>query len=88
MTAINQNLPNMSNNGKRVAVAPTSKGKVILSSLLASYIVQIIGVAILFVYTIFVLKVDYGSNLPLIILLAGVRKFGWFVFGLDDWNCT
>lgn len=88
MTAINYNLPNMSNNGKRVAVAPTSKGKVILSSLLASYLTQIIGVAILFVYTIFVLKVDYGSNLPLIILLAGVRKFGWFVFGLDDWNCT
>lgn len=88
MTAINYNLPNMSNNGKRVAVAPTSKGKVILSSLLASYLTQLIGVAILFVYTIFVLKVDYGSNLPLIILLAGVRKFGWFVFGLDDWNCT
>lgn len=88
MTAINYNLPNMSNNGKRVAVAPTSKGKVVLSSLLASYLTQLIGVAILFVYTIFVLKVDYGSNLPLIILLAGVRKFGWFVFGLDDWNCT
>lgn len=88
MTAINQNLPNMSNNGKRVAVAPTSKGKVILSSLLASYIVQIIGVAILFVYTIFVLKVDYGSNLPLIILLAGVRKFGWFIFRIDGWNCA
>lgn len=88
MTAINQNLPNMSNNGKRVAASPTSKGKVILSSLLASYLTQIIGVAILFVYTIFVLKVDYGSNLPLIILLAGVRKFGWFVFGIDDWNCT
>lgn len=88
MTAINQNLPNMSNNGKRVAASPTSKGKVILSSLLASYLTQIIGVAILFVYTIFVLKVDYGSNLPLIILLAGVRKFGWFVFGVDDWNCT
>ena len=88
MTAINQNLPNMSNNGKRVAVAPTSKGKVILSSLLASYIVQAIGVAILFVYTIFVLKVDYGSNLPLIVLLAGSRKLGWFVFRIDGWNCV
>lgn len=88
MTAINQNLPNMSNNGKRVAVAPTSKGKVILSSLLASYIVQAIGVAILFVYTIFVLKVDYGSNLPLIVLLAGSRKLGWFVSRIDGWNCV
>ncbi len=70
MVAINQNLANMSSNGKRVSVSPMSKGKMILGSLTASYITQIIGVALLFVYTIFVLKVDYGNNLPLIILLA------------------
>ena len=70
MVAINQNLANMSNNGKRVAVSPTSKGKLIFSSVLASYITQLIGISLLFVYTIFVLKVDYGNNLPLIILLA------------------
>lgn len=72
MVAINQNLANMSNNGKRVAVSPTSKGKLIFSSVLASYITQLIGISLLFVYTIFVLKVDYGDNLPLIILLASV----------------
>ena len=72
MVAINQNLPNMSNNGKRVAVSPTSKGKLIFSSVLASFITQLIGIILLFVYTIFVLKVDYGNNLPLIILLAVV----------------
>ena len=70
IVAINQNLANMSNNGKRVAVSPTSKGKLIFSSVLASYITQLIGISLLFVYTIFVLKVDYGNNLPLIILLA------------------
>ena len=70
MTAINQNLANMSNNGKRISVAPTSKLKVIFSSLISSFLVQLIGIFILFIYTIFVLKVDYGSNLPLIILLA------------------
>lgn len=68
--AINQNLANMTSQGKRVSVAPTSKGKAILSSLLASYIIQLIGLAILFIYTIFVLKVNYGDNLFLIILLA------------------
>lgn len=72
MVAINQNLPNMSNNGKRVAVSPTSKGKLIFSSVLASFITQLIGIILLFVYTIFVLKVNYGNNLPLIILLAVV----------------
>lgn len=82
MTAINQNLANMSNNGKRVAVSPTSKLKVIFSSLISSFLVQLIGVFILFIYTIFVLKVDYGSNLPLIILLALVGSLAGLSLGL------
>lgn len=68
--AINQNLANMTNQGKRVSVSPTSKGKIILSSVLASYITQLVGVAFLFLYTIFVLKVDYGNKLGLDIALA------------------
>ncbi len=68
--AINQNLANMTNQGKRVSVAPTSKFKVILSSVLASYITQLVGVALLFLYTVFVLKVDYGDHLGLVIALA------------------
>lgn len=69
-TSINRNLANMSSNDKRTSVAPTSKGKMILGSVLASYIVQLVGVALLFIYTIFVLHVDYGNNLPLIVLLS------------------
>lgn len=68
--AINQNLANMTNQGKRVSVSPTSKGKIILSSVFASYITQLVGVALLFLYTIFVLKVDYGNKLGLDIALA------------------
>ncbi len=82
MVAINQNLANMSSQGKRVSVAPTSKGKVVLSSMLAGYITQLIGLALLFVYTIFVLKVDYGTNLPLIILLGVVGSFAGLAMGL------
>ena len=82
MVAINQNLPNMSGNGKRVSIAPTSKGKVVLSSLLASYVTQIIGLAILFIYTVVVLKVDYGDNLLLIILLGGVGSLAGLSLGL------
>lgn len=80
--AINQNLANMSSNGKRVSVAPTSKGKVILSSVLASYITQLVGLALLFVYTIFVLKIDYGTNLPLIVLLGMVGSLAGLTMGL------
>lgn len=82
MTAINQNLPNMSSKGKRVATSPTSKLTTVISSALASYIVQIIGLAILFLYTIFVLNVDYGSNLPLIILLALTGTLAGLTLGI------
>ncbi len=82
MVTINQNLANMSNNGKRVSIAPTSKGIVILSSVLASYIAQLIGLTLLFIYTIFVLKVDYGTNLPLIILLGIVGSLAGLSMGI------
>lgn len=82
MVAINQNLANMSSNGKRVSVAPIAKGKIILSSVLASYITQLIGLALLFIYTIVVLKVDYGTNLPLIILLGMVGSLAGLSMGL------
>lgn len=81
MVSINQTLANMSNKGKRIAVSPTKKGTIILSSLLASYIAQLIGLAILFVYTLFVLKVDYGDNTSLIILLAMIGNFAGLTLG-------
>ena len=70
MFITNYKLANMKAEGKRTAVSPIKKGKMLLGSLLASYIVQLLGVAILFIFTIFVLKVDFGENLLSIILLA------------------
>lgn len=82
MTVINNNLANMGEIGKRTSIAPISKGKIIISSLFASYITQLVGLAILFVYTIFVLKVDYGTNLPLIILLSLVGSLAGLTLGI------
>lgn len=81
MTSINQTLANMSNKGKRISVAPTKKSTIILSSLLSSYIVQLIGVAILFLYTIFILNVNYGENINLVILLAVVGSLAGLTLG-------
>lgn len=81
MVSINQILANMSNKGKRIAVSPTKKSIIILSSLLASYIVQLIGLAILLLYTLFVLGVDYGSNTGLIMLLAIIGSFAGLALG-------
>lgn len=82
MVAMNQNLPNMTNIGKRVAVSPVSKLKLVLGSVLAGYITQLIGILILFLFTVFVLKVDYGDNLPLIVLLALVGCLAGLSIGI------
>ncbi len=70
MTSINNNLANMCSTGKRIAVAPTKKRNVIFSSVLASFLVQLLGLALLFIYTIFVLNVDYGNKIFFIFLLS------------------
>ena len=82
MTAINNSLANMGNVGKRTAVAPISKGKLIISSVFASYITQLIGISLLFIYTIFILKLDYGNNLPLIVLLTFAGSLAGLSLGL------
>ena len=87
MVAVNQNLANMSTNGKRVAVSPVSKGKLIWSSVLASYVIQIIGITLLFIYTIFALQVDYGDHLPRIVLLALIGCLAGLSLGIMVASC-
>lgn len=78
----NFKLANMNAVGKRTSVSPVRKGTMLLGSLCASYVVQLIGMALLFVFTIFVLKVDYGTNLPLIILLACIGSLAGLSLGV------
>ena len=70
LTMINYLLPNVSTSGKRINISPAKRGTLLLSSFCASIVVQIIGMVILFFYTIFVLKVDYGDNLQYVFLLT------------------
>ena len=70
LTMINYLLPNVSTSGKRINISPAKRGTLLLSSFCASIVVQIIGMVILFFYTIFVLKVDYGDNLIYVFLLT------------------
>jgi len=82
MVSLNKCLANMGSIGKRVSISPTKKGTIILSSAMSSYIAQIIGIALLFLYTIFVLKVDYGNNLALVILLGIVGSLAGLTLGI------
>lgn len=82
MYSINNVLANMSKKGCRVAISPVKKSSLLLSSTIASFIVELIGVSLLFLYTIFVLNVDYGSNILPVILIAIVGSFSGLTFGI------
>lgn len=82
LTAINNCLANLSNKGKRVAVSPNKKSIIILSSLIASYIVSLIGNLLLMLFLIFVLKADFGSNIYLVFLLFLVGSMAGISFGI------
>ena len=84
MVVINKCMPNMCEIGKRVTISPTPKWVLILSSVLAGYITQLIGLALLFLFTIGVLKVDYGNSLGLVILLALVGALAGLTLGVAD----
>ncbi|MDE5630538.1 MAG: ABC transporter permease, partial [Bacilli bacterium] len=82
MFITNYKLANMNSVGKRTSVSPIQKGSMLLGSLLASYIIQLVGLAILFLFTIFVIKVDYGSKILPIILLALVGSLAGLTMGV------
>lgn len=81
MVSINKNLANMCSTGKRISVTPTPKFHLILSSVLASFILEIIGLSILFFYTIFVLHIDYGNKISFILLLSFVGSLAGVALG-------
>lgn len=82
MFITNKKLANMNEVGKRTAISAIHSGKLLLGSLLASYIVQLFGLAILFLFTIFILKVDYGTNLPYMIMLACCGSLAGLTLGV------
>ena len=84
MVAINKCMPNMTEVGKRVTVSPTPKWITVLSSVLAGYITQLVGLLILFVFSIFALKVDYGENIGLVISLTLVGALAGLTLGVAD----
>lgn len=73
MSAISNSLASASNRGKRVAISPIKKSMAILSSLCASFIVQLIGALLLLIY-INIIGVNLHTNLIslFIITILGV----------------
>lgn len=82
LTAINNCLANMSSKGKRISVSPNKKSIIVLSSAIGSYLVSMVGIAILLLFLRFVLKVDFGDNTPLVILLSAVGDLAGISMGV------
>lgn len=82
LTAINNCLANMSSKGKRISVSPNKKSIIVLSSAIGSYLVSMVGIAILILFLRFVLKVDFGDNTPLVILLSAVGDLAGISIGV------
>ena len=83
MFITNKKLANMSSAGKRTSISPAHKRTLLLGSFLASYLVQLLGIIILYLYTIFVIKVDYGNNIFLVFLLLMTGSFAGLALGID-----
>lgn len=77
LTCISNSLASISSRGKRVEVAPTKKSVIILSSLLSSFIVQMIGALLLLAYLKLIGVNLYANVLGLMVVtvlgvLAGI----------------
>lgn len=78
----NRCLPNLSNRGKRVAIAPTRKSTMLISSLLAGYTMLFFSLIALIAFMRFILGVEFGSNIGLIMLLSAVGALAAMMLGV------
>lgn len=79
--AVNETEANLSSRGARTSISPVHKGKVLLVFLLVGWGLQYVENLVLLAYMIFVLGVDFGSHIGLILLLMFVGSFAGITFG-------
>ena len=65
-------IANLNKKGARICMAPVNKFKMIISSLLAGYVIQLVALALLFLYLIFVFNINFGDQILPTIILAMV----------------
>lgn len=81
LLVINDVEPNMSATGARRSLAPTHKLKVVLFDLFAAVILHFVELLIVLAYLIYLLKVDFGSQIPYVILTCFVGSVTGVSFG-------
>lgn len=81
LTIMNNVQPPLGVIGRRIAVSPTSKSKLIISGIITSYLVELVGLLALLVLCHFLFQVDFGSNWGLTMLLTSVGALAGLSFG-------
>ena len=61
---------------------PTNSTDTFLCSLAASFVVQLFGLLILYLFMLFFIKADFGTNLPFIIALSVMGVLAGLTFGV------
>ena len=82
MTVMNNAQPPLGVIGRRTAVAPTSKAKLIISGIISSYLLQLVGLILLVAVCYFLFDIDFGSNWALTFLLTSLGALVGLSFGV------
>ena len=82
MTLMNYRLANISPVGRRSTISPSKRLSQISGSLTASFTVQLFGLAMLYLLLIFVVRADFGTKLPEIILLSLLGSLAGLTLGV------
>lgn len=82
MTVMNNAQPPLGVIGRRVAVAPTSKAKLIISGIIASYLLQLVGLILLVAVCHVLFNIDFGPNWALTFLLTSLGALVGLSFGV------
>jgi ABC-2 type transport system permease protein len=78
----NRCIPNISQRGKRVAIAPTKKSTMLASGLLAGYVMLFASLMLLIAFMKYILGVECGSNMLLIMALSATGAFAAMMMGM------
>ncbi len=81
VNAVNETEANLSKKAARLSIAPTNKLKNLLCALLAGFTIQIIEALILFLYLIYVLNIDFGDQIPYVLLMLFVGSMAGLTMG-------
>lgn len=73
--------PNLSPQGLRMAISPTKRFKLITLYLLVAFVIHFIEVILFLLYMMFILKLDFGDNVILLIATCALGSITGILFG-------